>query len=761
MIKKEVGLKLFLGIFLLMILSSGVLAVEVGTCDIVAQDECSNDDTTGYILMGLSSATNSHGELGKFTCKTECVGLDKNSCNANSGCSWERSGWSPYSCKKKDTIPCEGLSSTECKSTPGCIYQYTFGGGYCKIDCLGFETEAGCLGEEGCFWDTGYISVTYPYVLCCNFGEGDTTCDGANKIIGLSAITNAHAEGKTGTSYTNNVCYEDISCRVDTSCDADENEILSLTSTTNAHIGGAEDYPNKVCCTKESMAWTICEVSSVNWTDSEGDVISVALQNNEVNMRILGNGCSEKSVSLQVYEDKLGDSKVGNLITKEFGASDRIIEPLGIVREVGSSYYFTADVEGLEEVQSGNLIIRDNYYCVTETLDVCGDYDNKEDCTSDLCDVAEDEINGMQENKDFCDTYNCGCSWNDEENICKAEYGIEPIIQGCGDGTRETGEECDDGNLRDGDGCSATCELEGVSGPCRKGLTLCGDGTCSLNCPVTDTDFANCNYNSVCETGEGCTCSDCENQQDTCQEGLVCNVIDSACCSGVSDGICNPYCSYIDPDCTPSKCGNGEEEKGEECDDGNLINRDGCSATCKLEEIIPISEKCPEGLSLCNDGNCSLNCFATDAGIDPICRGVGCCQSGLTYSEIDLACCNPNSDSKCNLRCSYIDPDCTKEIIDPFMCRITQTVENGCEEEPIGQKIVSWKGEWLGEETSGEEYDKCITGGESTIGCAAKLQLPFFDYIEFIIAIVIIAIIYTAVIYNKKHKSKKKRQNKK
>lgn len=36
--------------------------------------------------------------------------------------------------------------------------------------------------------------------------------------------------------------------------------------------------------------------------------------------------------------------------------------------------------------------------------------------------------------------------------------GVEP---GCGDGIRQPDEECDDGNLLDGDGCSSTCELEG------------------------------------------------------------------------------------------------------------------------------------------------------------------------------------------------------------------------------------------------------------------------------------------------------------
>ena len=34
-------------------------------------------------------------------------------------------------------------------------------------------------------------------------------------------------------------------------------------------------------------------------------------------------------------------------------------------------------------------------------------------------------------------------------------------------------------------------------------------------------------------------------------------------------------------------CGNGILETGEECDDGNLINGDGCSSTCTIEEAPP------------------------------------------------------------------------------------------------------------------------------------------------------------------------------
>src|SRR5688572_27616675 len=61
----------------------------------------------------------------------------------------------------------------------------------------------------------------------------------------------------------------------------------------------------------------------------------------------------------------------------------------------------------------------------------------------------------------------------------------------CGNGVVEDGEQCDDGNRNDGDGCGASCSLEaggacgdGVSGPgeeCDDGNTTAGDG-CSDTC---------------------------------------------------------------------------------------------------------------------------------------------------------------------------------------------------------------------------------------------------------------------------------------
>ncbi len=65
----------------------------------------------------------------------------------------------------------------------------------------------------------------------------------------------------------------------------------------------------------------------------------------------------------------------------------------------------------------------------------------------------------------------------------------------------------------------------------------------------------------------------------------------------------------------PPSCGNGVMEGNEQCDDGNLVNGDGCSSTCQTESP---SERCGDGIingnEQCDDGNsnngdgCSAAC---------------------------------------------------------------------------------------------------------------------------------------------------------
>jgi cysteine-rich repeat protein len=116
----------------------------------------------------------------------------------------------------------------------------------------------------------------------------------------------------------------------------------------------------------------------------------------------------------------------------------------------------------------------------------------------------------------------------------------------CGDGVMQLGEECDDGNADDGDGCQATCRLP-----------YCGDG--------------------VVDPGE------------TCDEGLQ--------NSDAPDATCRT-------NCIAAGCNDGILDVGEVCDDGNLVNGDGCDTDCDLS--------CGRGLGAetalprVRDGSCLL-----------------------------------------------------------------------------------------------------------------------------------------------------------
>jgi cysteine-rich repeat protein len=83
-----------------------------------------------------------------------------------------------------------------------------------------------------------------------------------------------------------------------------------------------------------------------------------------------------------------------------------------------------------------------------------------------------------------CSSATAGCGG--EPSVCRP-------FEDCGDGVAEGFEACDDGNNIDGDGCSATCEIEvcgdGIVQPgeaCDDGNNVDGDGcsaTCDTECP--------------------------------------------------------------------------------------------------------------------------------------------------------------------------------------------------------------------------------------------------------------------------------------
>jgi cysteine-rich repeat protein len=81
------------------------------------------------------------------------------------------------------------------------------------------------------------------------------------------------------------------------------------------------------------------------------------------------------------------------------------------------------------------------------------------------------------------------------------------------------------------------------------------------------------------------TCGD-----TVCPPGNLCGgagvggCVDPTLCSSAGDGTaCGAAGACLGGECVPAACGNGHLERDESCDDGNLINHDGCSSTCVVE----------------------------------------------------------------------------------------------------------------------------------------------------------------------------------
>lgn len=153
-----------------------------------------------------------------------------------------------------------------------------------------------------------------------------------------------------------------------------------------------------------------------------------------------------------------------------------------------------------------------------------------------------------------------------EENACS--------IGGlCGNGRKDTGEQCDWAQV-----CAGVTNGQGCD--CKVNCTFCraGEscafvwpqvGTCSSS-SETSSSSRNSSSKAVCGNGyvEGNEKCDDGNVQagDGCN--AKCKVESGFACTGTT--------------CT-SLCGNGTKDSSEKCDDGNRMNGDGCNSLCKVE----------------------------------------------------------------------------------------------------------------------------------------------------------------------------------
>ena len=367
--------------------------------------------------------------------------------------------------------------------------------------------------------------------------------------------------------------------------------------------------------------------------------------------------------------------------------------------KVETEWCGNAITDGFEECDDGNLddtdVCKNN--CTYGDYSVCGDSietageecDDGNTLSGDGCNQFCQEEGGVDGPEEECE--NCA-SFNDCEDVVAFFSALfnTPLDSAlicneyCGNGYREGDpldsyfEECDDGNLISGDGCSATCEdeiagsvcgnfIEEIGEQCDDGNNVSGDG-CDAFCDE-ETEIVIFDDNPTCDE-----------MVDTLEALFNVDLeLEGYCASGdpyCGDGTWNGYeeCDWSDPNddlaeyCSFSCeiqfegiCGDGYQDYGEACDDGNFQDGDGCDqfceyeiATCDNDGVWEIGEECdttaPPGFACTS--SCELVGTATVCGVDS--DGDG--QDKDPGEECDEGILNGTPGSQCSATCQYVEP---------------------------------------------------------------------------------------------------------
>jgi LPXTG-motif cell wall-anchored protein len=448
-------------------------------------------------------------------------------------------------CDDGNLVNGDGCSSTcqaelrECN--PGCMSPTWIGDQYCDEEC----------NVEACNWDGGDCGSV------CGNGTTETgeQCDGGTCCDSQTCQFKSSQTECRGTN--NNPCdLAEMCTGSSATCPADTLVSVGASCSDGLYCNGAETCNGNGICQSASLISCLAN-----------DISGIASCSND----------PDNNPFTWDFRDKFTSTCNEDIDLCTMGSKD-------ITHQNP-----TVGTCGVQCINNSECSAKPNTTTFCSTTTFACNYNcqaNYNDCDNSM------EINGCEINSQS-DNTNCGgCGI-----VCSAGKqcvsGSCQSVQTCGNGVKEGSEQCDDGNPNNGDGCSATCQIELCNPGCMS-PTWIGDDECDQSCNV---------------------------------------------------GACN----WDGGDCG-AVCGNETTETGEQCDDGNTNYGDGCSATCQNEVadndddgIADTQDNCqttynPDQTDTDNDGkgdacdNCKMNANANQADADA--DGVGnVCDNCPTMSN--------------------------------------------------------------------------------------------------------------------------------
>jgi cysteine-rich repeat protein len=224
------------------------------------------------------------------------------------------------------------------------------------------------------------------------------------------------------------------------------------------------------------------------------------------------------------------------------------------------------------------------------------------------------------------------------EGLFELDVTVTPSI--CGNGHLEGGETCDDGNAVAGDGCDAACLLEPATShdTCQNaaaitlapaangtfaasvssgttnlthdqtftGCTSAGadaiytvvapiSGVMSVEVPVASFNVSlgarsTCPASTTASVPIACSNASSENGLESINFSVVQGTTYYVIVDGTAAAERGTFTMLVNV--RPPGCGDGLLSGNEQCDDGNLVNGDGCSETCTVEPLAGL-DTCP------------------------------------------------------------------------------------------------------------------------------------------------------------------------